>query len=137
MARPLGYLPPTPPDTAATDELDDLVAALHESGLLRALTGGVRSYPQLLGTLLDVLDARTVRSVVALTTALRDLDPDQAERLATGLRRAREDAATAVESKAEGPLALFRRMRDPDTRRGISAALAALAAVGGAMRDRP
>lgn len=48
MAASLGYTPPTPPDTAAQDEVDDLVRALHESGLLRALAGGARSYPRLL-----------------------------------------------------------------------------------------
>ena len=48
MARSLAYTPPTPPDTAARDELDDLVDALHESGLLRALAGGARAYPTLL-----------------------------------------------------------------------------------------
>lgn len=133
MARSLGYTPPTPVDTAASDDVDDLVRALHESGLLRALAGGVRSYPQLLLTVLDALDAGTVRSVVALTGALRDLDPDQTERLAAGVRRARQDASSAASGTPDGPLALWRRLRDPNTRRGLSATLAALAAIGSAL----
>ncbi|GAA1479162.1 hypothetical protein GCM10009623_36080 [Nocardioides aestuarii] len=134
MAHSLGYTPPTPPDTAARDDLDDLVAALHESGLLRAAAGGARSYPRLLGALLDTVDADTVRALIALTGAARGLDPDRAEEVATGVRRARDAAATAAASREpEGVRALFRRLRDPDTRRGLSAALAALAALGSAL----
>ena len=133
MASPLGYKPPVRPDTGARDEVDDLVDALHESGLLRLLAGGARSYPQLLTRLLKAVDADTLRSTIALAGALRDLDPDESEKLAAGIRRARSAAAEAADQPPEGPLALFRRVRDPDTRRGISAALAALAAIGSAL----
>ncbi len=133
MATSLGYTPPTPPDTAATDEVDDLVRALHESGLLRAMAGGARAYPQLLRHVLDAVDADTVRSLIALTGAVGELDPDQAERVAAGLRRARAASAEAAAGRPEGPLTLLKRLRDPDTRRGISAALAALAAIGSAL----
>ena len=134
MATSLGYTPPTPPDTAARDDLDDLVAALHQSGLLRAAAGGARSYPQLLGALLEAVDADTVRAVIALGGSVRGLDPGRAEEVATGVRRARDAAATAAASREpEGARALLRRLRDPDTRRGLSAALAALAALGAAL----
>jgi uncharacterized protein YjgD (DUF1641 family) len=130
MARSLSYTPPTPPDDQARDELDDLVRALHDSGLLRAMAAGARSYPELLRSVLTHVDVGTVRSVIALAGAAGDLDPDQTERVAEGLRRARVDAARAARGKPEGPLALLRRLSDPDTRRGIAAVLAALAAVG-------
>ncbi|WP_300404738.1 DUF1641 domain-containing protein [Nocardioides sp.] len=133
MATSLGYTPPPPPDTAARDDLDDLVRALHESGLLRALAGGARSYPVLLSQLLRTVDASTVRSAIALAGALRDARPEQAERLAAGLRDARHAAGEVAAAPAEGPLGLLRRLRDPDTRRGISAALAAVAAVGASL----
>lgn len=133
MSRALSYTPPTPPDTAASDELADLVAALHESGLLRASAGTVRAYPELVSMLLDNLDARTLRSLVALSGALQDLDPDRSERAATGIRRARLAAVAASSGRPESALKLWRRLRDPDTRRGISAALAALSAVGKAL----
>lgn len=136
MATSLGYTPPTPPDTAATDEVDDLVAALHESGLLRALAGGVRAYPQLLRHLLTAIDADSLRATIALAGSLRDLDPEESEQLAAGIRRARSAAAEASAAEPEGPLALLKRLRDPDTRRGISAALAALAAIGQSMKER-
>jgi uncharacterized protein YjgD (DUF1641 family) len=133
MARSLAYTPPTPPDTAARDELDDLVDALHDSGLLRALAGGARAYPTLLHTLLDAIDADTLRAGIALAGGLADLDPDEAERLAGGIRRARTDATAAAAARPEGPVSLAKRLRDPDTRRGLSAALAALAAIGAAL----
>lgn len=132
MATSLGYTPPTPPDTAARDDLDDLVRALHESGLLRAAAGGARSYPQLLRGLLRAVDADTVRSVIALTGSLRGLDPEQSEQVATGVRRARA-AAAAASDEPVGVRALWRRLRDPDTRRGMAAGLAALAALGAAL----
>ncbi|CAN5520690.1 hypothetical protein BH11ACT8_BH11ACT8_28030 [soil metagenome] len=134
MATQLGYTPPTPPDRGASDEVDDLVQALHDSGLLRALAGGARSYPRLLLPVIDALDADTLRSLISLGGAARDLDPETSERLAAGIRQARHDAARAAEAKPEGPRALFRRLRDPDTRRGLSAALAAAAAIGAALR---
>ncbi len=133
MATSLSYTPPTPPDTGATDELDDLLRALHESGLLRAMAGGARTYPQLLGRVLRTLDADTIRSVLELAGAVGDLDPQQSQRLAEGIRKARSDATEAAAGKPEGFLRLLRRLRDPDTRRGLSAALAALAAVGGSL----
>ena len=133
MATSLGYTPPTPPDTAAQDDLDDLVRALHESGLLRAAAGGARSYPQLLRGLIHAVDADTVRSLIALSGSLRGLDPDRAEQVATGVRRARAAAAETASDDPEGVRALWRRLRDPDTRRGVSAALAALAALGAAL----
>lgn len=134
MPTSLGYTPPTPPDTGARDDLDDLLRALHESGLLRAAAGGARSYPQLLRAALGAVDARTVRSFIALSGSVRGLDPDRAEALAAGVRRARDAAATAASSREpDGVRALLRRLRDPDTRRGLSAALAALAALGSAL----
>lgn len=133
MATQLSYTPPTPPDTAAQDEVDDLVAALHESGLLRAFAGAVRAYPQLLTLLMKSVDADTLRSSIALAGSLKDLDPEESHKVAAGIRRARSEAAHAAQGKPEGPIKLFRRLRDPDTRRGFSAALAGLAAVGGSL----
>ena len=133
MSRPLGYLPPTPPDTGPQDDVDELVRALHDSGLLRVMAGGARAYPQLLGTLLKSLDADAIRSAIELAGSLRSLDPDESARVAAGVRRARTAAVEAASAKPEGPLALLRRLRDPDTRRGLAAALAGLAALGSSL----
>ncbi len=134
MAKPLTYTPPSIPDTAASDEVTDLVAALHQSGLMRALTGVIRAYPQLLKMGLERTDPDALRSVYALGGALKDLDPQMAQRLATGLLQARKDAEAAAAGAPEGPLALLKRLRDPNTRRGLTAGLAALAAIGRALR---
>jgi uncharacterized protein YjgD (DUF1641 family) len=134
MATPLGYRPPDAVDDQARLELDDLVAALHDSGLLRTGAGAARSYPDLLRPLLRSIDARAVRSALELVQALGDLDPDASRRLSTGVRRARTAAAEAAAQPPEGPVRWWRRLRDPDTRRGISAALAGLAALGAALR---
>ncbi|MGB3771142.1 MAG: hypothetical protein WBA00_08355 [Rhodococcus sp. (in: high G+C Gram-positive bacteria)] len=135
MAKPLAFTPPTPPDTAASDELDDLVDALHDSGLLRAFAGAARSYPSLLKILLDGVDGDSLRSLIALAGVLRDLDPEDSERVAAGIRQARQESYAAATRAPEGPIKLARRLFDPNTRRGISAALAALAAVGEALRE--
>lgn len=134
MARSLGYTPPTPPDTAARDEIADLIDALHDSGLARALAGAIRSYPRLLHAVLDALDAETIRSLITLGASLRGLDPDTAQRLSGAMRRALGQASDAA-TTPEGPRQLWRRLRDPDTRRGLSAALAALSALGKALAE--
>lgn len=133
MARSLGYTPPPLPEDQARLELDDFLNALRGSGLLRAATGAVRTYPQLLGRVLDTIDADTVRSLLALTSALRGPDAEGSARLAAGIRQARSDAAAALTGPPPGPRLLLRRLRDPDTRRGLAAALAALTAIGGAL----
>ena len=103
MATQLSYTPPIPPDTAAQDEVDDLVAALHESGLLRAFAGAVRAYPQLLTLLMKSVDADTLRSSIALAGSLRDLDPEESHKVAAGIRRARSEAAARRPGQARGP----------------------------------
>ncbi|WP_340295671.1 hypothetical protein, partial [Aquipuribacter hungaricus] len=120
MARPLSYTPPVPPDTGAADELDDLVAALHESGLLRAAAGGVRAYPELLGLLMGSLDPAALRSVLALGGAAGGLDPQAAERLATGVRQARVSAVAAATGRPPGLLGLVRRLAHRDNPRGVA-----------------
>ncbi len=136
MARPLSYTPPTPPDTAARDELDDLAQALHESGLTRVVAGAARAYPDLLRLVMDSVEPGTLRSVAALGGAAKGLDPATAQRLADGVRQARSDAVAASAGRPPGPVALLRRLLDPDTRRGLAAVLAALRAVGAALPPR-
>lgn len=133
MAKAMSYSPTTAPDTAAADEATDLVDAPHESGLLRAAAGAIRAYPQLLEMGLNAVDDRSVRAVLALGGSLRHLDPDVATRLVEWIRDARTDATAAAAGSPEGPLTLLRRLADPDTRRGVSASLAALTAIGRAL----
>ncbi len=138
MARQLGYTPPAPPDSQARAELDDLVEALHEAGLLRALAGGARAYPDILRLLLESVDARTLRSLVALSGAATSLDPAGTERVARAVRRARSAAPQAARGRPPGLLRLAWRLRRRNTRRGLAASIAALAALGSALgEDEP
>ena len=107
MARQLGYTPPAPPDSQARAELDDLVEALHEAGLLRALAGGARAYPDILRLLLESVEARSA-------------------------------APQAARGRPPGLLRLAWRLRRRNTRRGLAASIAALAALGSALgEDEP
>lgn len=135
MATRLSYTPATPPDSQARAELDDLVDALHDAGLLRAMAGGARAYPDILRLLLKSVDTQTLRSVIALSSAVQHLDPVGSERVADGVRRARSSATRAAREDPPGPIKLLRRLRDPDTRRGLAAALAGLAALGAALGE--
>lgn len=132
MAESLGYTPPTPPDTSVEDALNDLLVALHERGLLRAAAGVVRRYPDLINTALASDRSGEIRSVLLLLQALQDLDPEQVGRLADGVRDAREASVEAARDP-HSALGLLAQLRDPDTRRGLSAALAAVKAVGAAL----
>ena len=135
MAKPLTFAPPPPANDPAQDDVDDLVQALHESGLLRVLAGGARAYPDLLTSLLRATDADTIRSGILLAGSLGDLDPEGSERIANGIKRARKEAARAANEKPPGFFRLAKRAHDPDVRRGLAAALAALAAFGSALDE--
>ena len=135
MAKPLTFAPPPPAHDPAQDDVDDLVQALHESGLLRVIAGGARAYPDLLASLMRAIDADTIRSAILLAGAVGDLDPEGSERIANGIKKARRDAAKAANSKPPGFFRLAKRAHDPDVRRGLAAALAALAAIGSSLPE--
>lgn len=135
MARRIDYSTPPVDDPAAQRQVDDFVAALHESGLLRALTGAVHSYPELLELVVRRLDPDTLRSLAMLAGLLGRLDPDATERVVS----AGEDALAAADGtlearEAPSVLDLLRSLGDPDVRRGAGALLAGLGAFGRAMR---
>ena len=132
MSRPLGYSPPVPADTGASDEVDELVQALHESGLLRVIAGGARAYPELLGTLMKAVDADTSARRSALAGGLRDLDPEESAKVAEGIRRARTDAVAAAAGMPEGPGAL-QRIKRPRHAAGDLRGAGGLAALGGSL----
>ena len=140
MARPISYTPP-PVDhegQAAQAQVDDFVAALHESGLLRAATGMVRSYPDVAALLVQRLDPQTLRSLAALGGLVQSMDPEATERFVGAIRssvEAADEAGTARE--APSVVGLARQLGDPDVRRGAGAVLSALGAFGRTMHDPP
>lgn len=134
MATRLTYTPTAPPTDAAADQATDLVAALHETGLLRALTGAVRAYPQLAEMLVNGLDAERIRGLWELGGLVGLLSPDGAARVVDGARAAVAAADHAMTSPAPSLVTLVRQLGDEDVRRGAAAALAALGALGASLR---
>ena len=135
MARPINYATPPVQDLGAQRQAEDFVQALHESGLLRALTGAVRAYPDLLELVVRRLDADTLRSLYALAGALGKLDPDQTERVINAGEQALGAADHTLEARqAPSVLDLLRSLGDADVRRGAGAVLAGLGAFGRAMK---
>ena len=135
MAERITYTPPPPSPAGAAAEVDELVAALHESGLLRALTGAVRAHPRLLGLAAEHVDADRLRTVVALGGLTGVVGPDGAERLVEGARAATAAAEHALADDPPSLLALARSLNDPDVRRGAGALVAALGALGATLAE--
>lgn len=135
MAEPITYSPPPAIPDRGRAQVDDFVAALDESGLLRAATGAIRNYPDVAAVVVKRLDPDSVRALVALGGLLKDLDPDRTERVVAGARSAVGAAGEA--SRAAKPpslLTLVRQLGDPDVRRAAGSLLAGLKAFGRATR---
>lgn len=131
MARPLPHNPARIDDGSAQREVDEFLAALADSGLLRALTGAIRAYPELVGQVTGRIDPDDAEAVAVLTGLVSVPSPDGARRLAGALRRARTAAERALASAAPpSVLELVRLARHDDVRRGLAAVLAALGGLG-------
>ncbi len=130
MAEPIEYTPgPVTTDTAR-DEVDDLVTALHETGLLRALGGAVQAYPDLTTALVKRIPPETVRSVARLGSLVRLPEPGQSDAVVAGLRSAVAAANEALSGEPPSWFDLVRKVGSADVRRGLGAAVAALGAFG-------
>lgn len=135
MARPLSYTPPPALPDRGEAQVADFVAALDESGLLRAATGAVRTYPQLAELLVQRIDPDTLRALVAAGGLLQDLDPVATERGVAAARSAVSSAGRVASSEhTPSLLALVRLARDPDVRRGVASVLVGLRTFGRALR---
>lgn len=131
MARPISHTPAPAEDDAAGDAVRALVEALHESGVLRALAGAVRGYPDLAGQLVTSLDADVIRALASLGGLASMLGPAGAERTVAGIRSAVAAADHALAAdEVPSTVALARSLADPDVRRGAAALVAALGAFG-------
>lgn len=130
MATRITHTPAAPEDDEAAEALEELLAALHESGLLRAATGTIRAYPELLGIAAQHVDPDRLRSLVALGGVLDVVTPEGAERLVDGARAATSAADHALAGDPPSLVALARSLNDADVRRGAGALLAALGALG-------
>jgi uncharacterized protein YjgD (DUF1641 family) len=127
MARPLSHTPAPPDDESAHQELDELLAALADSGLLRALTGAIRAHPEIVGLVAKRIEPDDAEAVAVVATQVSVPSPDGARRLVAGLRRARAAADRALATATPPSLLdLVRLARHDDVRRGLAAVLAAL-----------
>ena len=133
MATRIEYTPPVPDHDAAQEQAEDLVEALHETGLLRALTGAVRAYPELAEMLVTRLDAERLRGLFELGGLVGVLSPDGARSFVDGARSALAAADHAAHSDPPSLLGLARQLSDPDVRRGAAALVAALGALGASL----
>jgi uncharacterized protein YjgD (DUF1641 family) len=121
VAERLAAAPPSAPapQDPVGEQLAALLDALHDSGLLRAATALVRTSPDLLATALSGVEADRVQGLAARGASA-----------AAGVRAAVAAAGAAAAQPPPSLAALARRLADPDVRRGLAVALAALATLG-------
>lgn len=139
MAKPIAFTPraqslePAPAD-AAHEELDALLVALHERGILRLLNGLLAAGPEVSAKALDGLNTpageRAIRNAVALGTAATRVDPNRMQQLLDGVARGVDAAGARLVEEPPGSISLLKELRDPDVRRGMHALLGFLKAFG-------
>lgn len=134
MATRIEYTPPPPAHDGADAQVAELVEALQETGLLRALTGAVRAYPQLAEMVVTGLDPERIRGLWELGGLADLLSPDGTARLVDGARAAAAAADHAIVNDPPSLVGLARALNDEDVRRGAGALVAALGAFGRAVQ---
>lgn len=138
MAKPIRYTPAPSPTGQADAQAADLIRALYDSGLLRAATGAVRAYPDLAKILIRGVDADKMKALAALGGLSGVLGSQGARQLVSGITAgvAAADKATSLSLPAPSVLTLAKQLGDPDVRRGVAAAIAAVGAFGRAVAAR-
>ena len=114
----------------------DLLEEAHKQGILDALHGAVRARDTIVSLLAkyaaEPVNINALRHVIAVGQMVGSFDPEPISNLA-------KEAYTAMEterreSRPPSLWQLFRRMNQPDARRGLSFATSMLAALGRAWR---
>jgi uncharacterized protein YjgD (DUF1641 family) len=144
MAKPIAFTPRAPepapaPADAAREELDTLLIALHERGILRLVNGLLAAGPEVSARMLDGLSTpageRVIRNAVALGTAAARIDPNRMQQMLDGVARGMDAAGERLGAEPPGSVSLLRELRDPDVRRGMHALIGFLKAFGVAHDD--
>ncbi|GAB5536327.1 MAG: hypothetical protein Rubg2KO_25760 [Rubricoccaceae bacterium] len=140
MAQQLDYTyPPGPPGETtftAQDDLARLLETLHTSGTLRAANGLVAQFQDVASIVLKGLDSPEGRNGLAnaliLAKLLGQLDADGLDRLIEAVSEGMEAAGERLASTDDAPstVAVLSKLRQPDVRRGLDAALTLLGTVG-------
>lgn len=136
MAKPIRYTPAPSPTGQADAQAADLIRALYDSGLLRAATGAVRAYPDLAKILIRGVDADKMKALAALGGLSGVLGSQGARQLVSGITAGVAAADKATSLPAPSVLTLAKQLGDPDVRRGVAAAIAAVGAFGRALAAR-
>jgi uncharacterized protein YjgD (DUF1641 family) len=114
----------------------DLLEDAHKQGILDALQGAISARDTIVGLLAkysaEPMSVNAFRNALALGKMLGSVDPEPLSRLS-------KEIFTAVEThqqEAQPPSlwALFKRVRQPDTRRGLSFLTLMLSALGRATK---
>lgn len=147
MAQPIDFVyPPGPPGETtftAQDDLARLLETLHTSGTLRALNGLVAQGQDVAGILLKGLDSPEGRNGLAnaliLAKLLGQLDASGLDRLIGAVSDGLAAAGYRLASTDDPPstVAVLAKLRQPDVRRGLDAALTLLGTVGTRLNDSP
>jgi uncharacterized protein YjgD (DUF1641 family) len=145
MAQPLAYdLPPAPPGEqafTAADDLARLLETLHTSGTLRALNGLLAQFQDVMAVVLSGLNTDEGRNGLAnllvLAKLLGRIEADGLDRFVAALDRALDAAGERIADTDEAPgsLSVLRKLRDPEVRRGLDAALTLLGTLGSQLHD--
>ncbi len=151
MAKPIPFKPKeADPKTELQRRLDaapvehaeailvayDLLEDAHKQGILDALQGAISARDTIVGLLAkysaEPMSVNAFRNALALAKILGSVDPEPLSRLSKEVFVAAE-----THQKEEQPPSLwelFKRMRQPDTRRGLSFLTLILGALGRATR---
>ena len=145
MAQPIAFeLPPAPPGQdafTAEDDLARLLETLHASGTLRVLNGLFAEFQGVMAVVLRGLNSNEGRTGLAnllvLAKLLGKIDADGLDRFVAALDRALEAAGERLDEKddAPGTLSTLAKLRQPEVRRGLDAALTLLGTLGSQLHD--
>ena len=141
MAEPIKFRAPSPEVNSAHDELEHLLNTLHESGVLRTLTGLFGGMPAVADIALEHVHSkggkRLSGNLAVLATSLTQLEPHAVQRLVRGLIKGSELVVSSASRPPPGFFSLLRRMHSEDARRGLQAAVVMLESIGKALVTEP
>lgn len=141
MAEPIKFRAPPAEVNSAQDELKMLLNTLHESGVLRRLTGLFGGMPGVADIALEHVHSkggkRLSGNLAVLATSLTHMEPRAVQRLVRGLIKGSELVVSNASRQPPGFFSLLRRMHSEDARRGLQAAVVMLESIGKALVTEP
>ncbi len=145
MAKPIAFEPPPAPPGedafTAADDLARLLETLHTSGTLRVVNGLVAQLQDVAAVVLAGLNTDEGRNGLAnllvLAKLLGRIDADGLDRFVAALDRALADAGERLDDTddAPGSLSVLAKLRQPEVRRGLDAALTLVGTLGRQLHD--